>query len=57
MGSCEVVTAGGAGGEISAAISAQGDRVRQLKADKKSKEEIDTAVKELLKLKVSDILS
>jgi len=44
-------TAGGAGGEISAAISAQGDRVRQLKADKKSKEEIDTAVKELLKLK------
>jgi len=44
-------SAGGAGGQISAAISAQGDLVRKLKTDKKAKEEIDTAVKELLKLK------
>jgi len=51
MGSCEVGAAGGAGGQISAAISAQGDLVRKLKTDKKAKEEIDTAVKELLKLK------
>ena len=57
MGSCEVGAAGGAGGQISAAISAQGDLVRKLKTDKKAKEEIDTAVKELLKLKVSPNLS
>lgn len=45
--------ASGAGGDIGAKIAAQGDLVRQLKGDKKSKEEIDTAVKQLLALKVS----
>ena len=42
----------GAGGDLSAKITAQGDLVRQLKGDKKPKEEIDTAVKTLLSLKV-----
>ena len=42
----------GAGGDVSAKIGAQGDLVRQLKADKKPKEEIDSAVKQLLALKV-----
>ena len=42
----------GAGGELSAKITAQGDLVRQLKGDKKPKEEIDAAVKTLLALKV-----
>lgn len=37
---------------MSAKITAQGDLVRQLKGDKKPKEEIDTAVKTLLSLKV-----
>ena len=39
--------------ELGAKVAAQGDLVRQLKADKKPKEEIDTAVKTLLALKVS----
>jgi bifunctional glutamyl/prolyl-tRNA synthetase len=39
-------------GELGAKVAAQGDLVRQLKADKKPKEEIDTAVKALLALKV-----
>jgi len=38
--------------ELGAKVAAQGDLVRQLKADKKPKEEIDTAVKALLALKV-----
>jgi len=42
----------GPGGELSAKIAAQGDLVRQLKTDKKPKEEIDAAVKGLLALKV-----
>ena len=42
----------GAGGDLSAKITAQGDLVRQLKGDKKPKEEIDEAVKTLLALKV-----
>ena len=43
------------GGELGAKVAAQGDLVRQLKADKKTKEEIDSAVKALLALKVSTI--
>ena len=39
-------------GELGAKVAAQGDLVRQLKADKKPKNEIDTAVKALLALKV-----
>ena len=42
-------------GELGAKVAAQGDLVRQLKADKKPKDEIDTAVKALLALKVSTI--
>lgn len=42
----------GAGGELSDKITIQGDLVRQLKGDKKPKEEIDAAVKTLLALKV-----
>merc|ERR1712226_1378344 len=38
--------------ELGAKVAAQGVLVRQLKADKKPKEEIDTAVKALLALKV-----
>ena len=49
-------TSDGPGGELSAKIAAQGDLVRQLKTDKKSKEEIDTAVKGLLALKVNIFL-
>ena len=41
------------GSELGAKVAAQGDLVRQLKADKKPKEEIDAAVKALLALKVS----
>merc|ERR1740129_269507 len=41
----------GAGGELSEKITVQGDLVRQLKGDKKPKEEIDAAVKTLLALK------
>ena len=41
------------GGELGAKVAAQGDLVRQLKTDKKPKEEIDAAVKALLALKVS----
>ena len=41
--------------ELGAKVAAQGDLVRQLKADKKPKEEIDSAVKALLALKVSAI--
>ena len=40
------------GGALGAKVAAQGDLVRQLKADKKPKEEIDAAVKTLLSLKV-----
>ena len=36
-------------------MAAQGDLVRQLKADKKPKEEIDAAVKTLLSLKVRTV--
>ena len=39
-------------GAVSAKIAAQGDLVRQLKGEKKPKEEIDAAVKQLLALKV-----
>ena len=42
----------GPGAEIADKITAQGDKVRQLKSDKKPKEEIDAAVKLLLSLKV-----
>ena len=42
----------GDGGELSDKITVQGDLVRQLKGDKKPKEEIDAAVKTLLALKV-----
>ena len=42
-------------GALGAKVAAQGDLVRQLKTDKKPKEEIDTAVKALLALKVSSI--
>ena len=45
----------GAGAEISSKIAAQGDLVRQLKSDKKPKEEIEAAVKILLSLKVNFI--
>merc|ERR1719348_1667875 len=38
--------------ELGAKVAAQGDLVRQMKADKKPKEEIDDAVKALLALKV-----
>merc|ERR1719300_1967987 len=41
----------GARAEISSKIAAQGDLVRQLKSDKKPKEEIEAAVKILLSLK------
>ena len=47
----------GAEADMSAKITAQGDLVRQLKADKKSKDEIDAAVKVLLALKVTRIIS
>ena len=40
------------GGELAAKITAQGDLVRTLKADKKPKEEITAAVTTLLALKV-----
>ena len=43
------------GGELGAKVAAQGDLVRQLKADKKPKEEIDAAVKTLLSLKVRTV--
>ena len=43
------------GGELGAKVAAQGELVRQLKADKKPKEEIDTAVKTLLSLKVRTV--
>ena len=38
-------------GDIGAAVAAQGDLVRKLKADKAAKPEIDEAVKKLLVLK------
>merc|ERR1719412_2932060 len=41
----------GAGSELSAKITAQGDLVRQLKGDKKPKEEVEAAVKILLGFK------
>merc|ERR1711915_1043855 len=44
-------TGGGAGEEIAAKIESQGNIVRQLKTDKKPKDEIDAAVKTLLALK------
>ena len=43
------------GGELGAKVAAQGELVRQLKADKKPKEEIDAAVKTLLSLKVRTV--
>merc|ERR1739844_755962 len=39
------------GGDVGAAVAAQGDLVRKLKADKAAKPEIDEAVKKLLALK------
>merc|ERR1712110_698039 len=39
------------GGDVGAAVAAQGDLVRKLKADKAAKPEIDGAVKKLLALK------
>ena len=43
----------GEGGEMADKISAQGELVRTLKADKKPKEEITAAVNVLLALKVN----
>merc|ERR1712013_182666 len=43
--------AAGAGGDLGAAVSAQGDLVRKLKADRAAKPDIDEAVKKLLALK------
>ena len=43
------------GGELGAKVAAQGELVRQLKAGKKPKEEIDAAVKTLLSLKVRTV--
>jgi hypothetical protein len=48
----KVVVLNKSDGELGAKVAAQGDLVRQLKADKKPKDEIDTAVKALLALKV-----
>merc|ERR1711874_486007 len=42
---------GGSGEDISAKVAAQGDKVRQLKADKAGKEQVQEAVKVLLQLK------
>ena len=42
---------GGNAAELNSAITAQGDKVRKLKADKASKPDIDEAVKKLLALK------
>merc|ERR1719402_1414177 len=42
---------GGNGEEISAKVAAQGEKVRQLKADKAGKEQVHEAVKALLQLK------
>jgi hypothetical protein len=42
----------GPNSELSAKVEAQGGLVRQLKGDKKPKEEVDVAVKQLLALKV-----
>lgn len=47
----ETKLGGGAGEEIAAKIESQGNIVRQLKTDKKPKDEIDAAVKTLLALK------
>ena len=49
----EVNNNSGAGSELSAKITAQADLVRQLKGDKKPKEEVEAAVKILLGLKVN----
>jgi len=43
--------ASGSGGDIGAAVAAQGDLVRKLKGEKAAKPEIDEAVKKLLALK------
>ena len=43
--------AAGVGGDLGAAVAAQGDLVRKLKADKAAKPDIDEAVKKLLALK------
>ena len=43
----------GAGGDLDTRIAEQGNKVRQLKADKKDKQEIDEAVRLLLEMKVS----
>merc|ERR1719341_2256119 len=43
--------AGGAGDALGAAVAAQGDLVRKLKAEKAAKSDIDEAVKKLLALK------
>ena len=44
----------GAGGDLDAKIAEQGSLVRQLKADKKDKQEVDAAVKLLLEMKVCE---
>merc|ERR1719450_9875 len=44
-------TSDGGSSELSSKVEAQGNLVRQLKGDKKPKEEIDAAVKKLLELK------
>jgi len=45
------VAAAGGGSDIGAAVAAQGDLVRKLKAEKAAKPEVDEAVKKLLALK------
>ena len=45
-------SAGGSGDDLDAKIAEQGNKVRQLKADKKDKQEVDEAVKLLLEMKV-----
>jgi bifunctional glutamyl/prolyl-tRNA synthetase len=46
------IESAGAGDDLDARIVEQGNKVRQLKADKKDKQEVDEAVKLLLDMKV-----
>ena len=47
-----LISVDGPHSELSTKVEAQGSLVRQLKGDKKPKEEVDAAVKQLLALKV-----